>query len=258
MIARDRDRSAEAVWDAYARFFVLEEGTVYPEDRREMEFYRTIRDLLPGRCLELGAGAGRLARALLGERGITVGLEPSAAMLDLWRSGDIRLSGRVRGRAEELPFDSSVFDLVVFPYNGLQCITDRGCRLDALREAARVLSPGGRLILEICPFFGTRPLERDRHRYTFQGREMTVTLFESIGRDQDRGVTIYDMRYRVEGEPEARIVLEVSIIEPEQLSSDISLCGMSTISTWGDYDMRPYVRGTSPRLILAASVPDPS
>jgi SAM-dependent methyltransferase len=249
---------SESMWDRYARFYVLEEGTIYPEDRKEMDFYRQLRVSLVGDCLELGAGAGRLARSLLHDSGLTVALEPSAAMMGLWSRQDQGLADRVQGRAESIPFADGSFDLVIFPYNGLQCILQPQNRLLALRETRRVLRRGGRFVLEICPLFATRPLEQDAHRYTFVDDSISVTLVESISRDRDRGITTYDMLYSVEGEPDTRVVLDVAILEPGDLVRMLQSSGFRVEHEWGGYDMRDYEHGLSPRFIAQATLSDAS
>lgn len=245
-----------STWDLYARFFVLEEGTVYPQDRDEMEFYRRLRLRMGPDCLELGAGAGRLARSLIHPSGMTVGLEPSRGMLALWTAEGSRLATRIRGVAQRLPFRDRSFDLVVFPYNGLQCILGRRERLAVLHEAARVLRRRGGFVLETCPLFSTRPLERNAHRYTFVNDEITLTLVETISRDLARGVTRYDMLYSVEGEPDTRVVLDVAIIEPDDLVRELRSAGFEVDHTWGDYDESSYRRGLSPRFLVQASRAD--
>ena len=256
----DASRESIAVWDEYARFYVLEEGTVYPPDTEEMDFYRLLRGerCEGGRCLELGAGAGRLARCLLDESGETFAIEPSTAMLELWGRDEALLAVRVRGVAEELPFASGSFRMVLFPYNGLQCIVEPERRLRVIEEAVRVLEPDGCLVLEICPRFATRPLETAAHRYTYMDDDVNVTLIESISRDVSKGLTTYDMLYRVENEEDRRVVLDVAIVEPEDLLRDVVGAGLTVEGTWGGYDRRPYVHGFSPRFLLLAACGGPA
>jgi SAM-dependent methyltransferase len=87
--------------------------------------------------VELGAGTGKLTRALaaLGPR--VVAVEPDPRMLTVLRG--LGLEG-VEGSAEAIPFDAGVADAVVagssFHWFELE---------SALREIHRVLEPGGRL-----------------------------------------------------------------------------------------------------------------
>lgn len=99
--------------------------------------------------LDLGSGEGRFAR-MLAERGASViGLDPTTALLHLARS---RGPGCfLRGVAECLPFSPCVFDLAV---SYVSLVDIEGYR-EALFEAARVLKPGGRLVLSNVAAYAT-------------------------------------------------------------------------------------------------------
>ncbi|CAH1665096.1 class I SAM-dependent methyltransferase [Chelatococcus asaccharovorans] len=102
------------------------------------------------KALDVGCGEGRFCR-MLQERGISaIGLDPTEAMLAEARrrdpAGDYR-----QGYAEALPFADGTFDLVV-SYLSLIDITDATA---AIREMARVLEPGGSLIIVNLNGFAT-------------------------------------------------------------------------------------------------------
>src|SRR5438046_5106659 len=97
------------------------------------------------RVLDIGCGTGRLAVAALehvGTEGRVVGIDPAPPRIALARErADPRFDFRV-GRAEDLSeFPDATFD-VAYLNSVLNWIRDRG---QALREAHRVLKPGGRL-----------------------------------------------------------------------------------------------------------------
>ena len=99
----------------------------------------------PGRqTLDIGCGEGRLARDLkeLGHRIVGIDSSPSliAAARELDPSIDVRLAD-----AAALPLDDACADLAV-AFMSLQDIDGMPA---AIREAARVLQPGGRLCLAI-------------------------------------------------------------------------------------------------------------
>lgn len=94
------------------------------------------------RALDVGCGEGRFCR-LLRERGVeAIGLDPTEKLLLTARQrdpqGDYRLAG-----AEALPFSDAEFDIVV-SYLVLIDIPDFRT---AIAEMARVLRPGGRLVV---------------------------------------------------------------------------------------------------------------
>jgi SAM-dependent methyltransferase len=115
----------------------------------------------PGRALDLGGGAGEL-HAPLTSRGYEY------ANVDVAATGP----GAVVGDAHELPFGDNMFDLVV----SSDSLEHFHTPLTALREVARVLAPGGRLVVWV-PFM--HPFHRDDYyRYTPLGLEY---LLEEAG-----------------------------------------------------------------------------
>jgi SAM-dependent methyltransferase len=99
----------------------------------------------PGRrTLDLGCGEGRLARNLktLGHDVVAVDLSPM--MVAAAKEADPLLEVYLADAAD-LPFDDRSFDLVV-AFMSLQDMDDAD---GAIREAARVLQPGGRLCLAV-------------------------------------------------------------------------------------------------------------
>jgi ubiquinone/menaquinone biosynthesis C-methylase UbiE len=94
------------------------------------------------RALDVGCGEGRFCR-MLKTRGIAnVGIDPTEPLLDAARQRDP--DGEfLPARAEALPFDDAAFDLVV-SYLTLIDIPDYR---SGIREMARVLAPGGTLLI---------------------------------------------------------------------------------------------------------------
>ena len=93
-------------------------------------------------ALDVGCGEGRFCRRLKARGVAAIGIDPTPQLLETARqrdpSGDYRL-----GRAEQLAFDDASFDLVV-SYVTLVDIPDYRA---GIREMARVLKPGGYLLI---------------------------------------------------------------------------------------------------------------
>jgi len=100
----------------------------------------------PATALELGCGAGTYVRWLAGLGYRTVGLDYSLATLGRAIAADSGGKGSyVAGEAYALPCRSSSLDLVV-SIGVLQALAEPR---RAIEEIARVLRPGGRLVVEV-------------------------------------------------------------------------------------------------------------
>ncbi len=111
-----------------------------------------VRAMGPGTvdAIDIGCGEGRFCRMLAGEGIQTIGVDPTAALIDRARAlhpaGDYRV-----GAAERLDFADHAFDLVV-SYLSLIDIADINL---AIAEMARVLRPGGVLLIANLTSFNT-------------------------------------------------------------------------------------------------------
>jgi ubiquinone/menaquinone biosynthesis C-methylase UbiE len=92
------------------------------------------------RMLDLASGPGHVAAAAAERGALPVGLDFSPAMIALARAGHTGIRSE-QGDAEALPFADASFDAVVANF-GVHHVPEP---IRALREAHRVLRPGGRV-----------------------------------------------------------------------------------------------------------------
>ncbi|MDR1967228.1 MAG: bifunctional demethylmenaquinone methyltransferase/2-methoxy-6-polyprenyl-1,4-benzoquinol methylase UbiE [Burkholderiaceae bacterium] len=167
---RDKARRVRGVFDSVASKYDLMNDLMSGGLHRVWKAYTVmVANVQPGqRVLDIAGGTGDLARAFArkaGRTGQVVHTDINEAML---RTGRDRLLDEgvilptVVCDAEQLPFDSGYFDLVSVAF-GLRNMTHKDA---ALREMARVLKPGGKLlVLEFSQV--AKPLRKIYDLYSF-------------------------------------------------------------------------------------------
>jgi demethylmenaquinone methyltransferase/2-methoxy-6-polyprenyl-1,4-benzoquinol methylase len=131
------------MFDRIVRFYdVLNTGLSLGRDER----WRTIAARAVarpgGEALDVGCGTGKLARHLLRQGMRVTGLDVSPRMLESARRRHPEITW-VQGDASALPFEAERFDALTMAFV-LRNVEDRRA---ALREAARVLRPRGRIAI---------------------------------------------------------------------------------------------------------------
>lgn len=174
----------------------------------------------PGeRVLDLGCGTGVVARTAaraVGRGGSVTGLDLNEGMLAAAQAAAARQGLAVEwraGNATALPFPGASFD-VVLSQQALQFVSDPAA---ALREAARVLRPQGRLALNVC-----RPLERCPayvHLAEALGRHLGPAAAAGM-RSPFRDWSVDDLRGLLAGAGlrEVRVRIEVSSVRYPSVS----------------------------------------
>ena len=140
------------------------------------------------RLLDIGCGAGVLARSLSDRGAHVAGVDPNAEALALAReavpTGTFRTAG-----AETLPLADGSFDGAIF-LNSLHHVP-RPNMQGALREVARVVEPAGSIVIveplaEGSFFFALRPVEDETDVRTAAQETLRRALesgaFEQLGR----------------------------------------------------------------------------
>ncbi len=145
----------------------------------EVQAFKALLSSLPGPWLEIGVGSGRFAQAL----GIETGVDPSVKLLQIAKHRGINA---FLGRGEREPFDEESFGTVFLIVT--LCFLDSP--LNVLKEANRILRPGGKIVLGLVlqespwgQFYGRKKVEGHRfYRYaTFYSYEEVVRLLVKAG-----------------------------------------------------------------------------
>jgi ubiquinone/menaquinone biosynthesis C-methylase UbiE len=128
-------------WQQETRCRMYRESTQLLDS--EAHIFRKLKATLqPRSILDIGVGCGRTTPALLDLCANYIGIDYSEYMITQCREIFPGVDFQVADARDLSRFDDGSFDLVVFSYNGLDCISPED-RVVALREFARVLSPQG-------------------------------------------------------------------------------------------------------------------
>ena len=145
--------------------------------------------------LDIGCGTGRVTRALA-RTGATVSacdLDTKAMEIFKQSEGSQKVE-TIFADVRNLPYESEQFDVVLFPFNGLDMLQPLRERFVAISEMERVLKPGGYLILsshnpvgEMLSPRGLRHFRNMRYRIS---KVLSGRMMETYGVDP-LGVAVY-------------------------------------------------------------------
>lgn len=150
-------RANRSWWDGQARSYYAEHGDFLgdadllwcPEGLRESDA-RLLGDVADQDVLEVGCGAAQGSRWLVSAGARVTAFDVSMGQLAQARFLNTRtgmhVQRLVQADAQTLPFRSTSFDVVMSAFGAIPFIADSAA---ALREIARVLRPGGRLVFSV-------------------------------------------------------------------------------------------------------------
>jgi ubiquinone biosynthesis O-methyltransferase len=131
--------------DAYARWRASEIGAITDRLERQL-ILGLVGDVSGCRVLDVGCGDGEFAVELEKRGAIVVGIDASAEMIEAAKSRSKSQNADIDfqvAMAEHLPFPAGDFDVVTAIT--ILCFVDDAAPL--FQEIARVLRPGGRLVI---------------------------------------------------------------------------------------------------------------
>jgi len=236
----------------YRRAFGRRYPLVYPH-RDDAEAERAVRLVVPhlarGTVLDLACGEGRHLRALARAGVDAVGLDISRDLLSMARAKDPR-ARLVRGDMRALPFRDGRFAAVLSLFTSFGYFDSEAEDRRVLEEAARVLAPGGTLVLDLANPSAARasaggPFERRSGPYRIE----ETRVLSPDGRRLAKRVLLRDA-----AAPGGPVVDEYTenlrLYGNEELDAILRGLGFRARGAWGDYDGGPP-RDDAPRMILA-------
>ncbi|MFP6891381.1 MAG: methyltransferase domain-containing protein [Nitrospinota bacterium] len=203
------------------------------------------------RILDLCCGYGRHSQAWSRAGHRPVGLDLSADLLGMARERHPE-GIWVRGDVRRLPFAGAAFDAATFMFVSFGYFAAAAEDLEALREARRVLRPGGSLYLDIKLPSSLRANLPPDAAFNLGGADVTETNRIVQTPEGER----YEIRrtLRRPGGRERRFFYSVRLYEPEALGAQLQEAGFGDIHLYGDYDATPLAPDL-PRLVATAKNP---
>jgi len=198
------------------------------------------------RVLDLCCGAGRHAEALAGRGFDVVGVDLSPELLAEAGSRDPLARRLVRCDIRDLPFGAE-FDLVLNLFTSFGYFDDDG-NLRAASEMARVLRPGGRLVLD---HMNRDAVERGLVPEDSADRgEFHLTQRRFIEADRIRKEICVEWRG---GAPEPVCLTEdVRLYRPGEMTGLLGAAGFADVALYGGFD-GPELTPESGRMIAVAT-----
>jgi SAM-dependent methyltransferase len=222
--------------------------------RAHLDFWRGLaRQWRPARILEIGAGFGRITRALA-RYAPAIGIDISLPML-VHAARQCPSSSRARYVAADMRRLSfpCCFDLIVAPSDPFSHLLTAAERRQTLCRVAKLLSPSGRFVLEGLYRRARQPEARERR---FRHADGVLTISESwqpVGRGQLWKATYrYLDRGRNRPDRAVKFSFTARAWEPSKLRRLFRSCGLKIENLWGDLEQRPF-SGQVRRVVVVAS-----
>ncbi|HEV2852450.1 MAG TPA: class I SAM-dependent methyltransferase [Thermoanaerobaculia bacterium] len=201
----------------------------------------------PEAVLDLACGAGRHTATLRRQGYRTLGLDLSLTLLARMRARGLP---RVAGDMRLLPFRAGSFDWVLNFFTSFGYFERERENFRVLEEIVRVLSPGGRFLIDLMNPGPALANLKPRDAQDLDGRRVEVE------RRYDAGSHRINKRIVVSapGEPPRTFFESVRIYQPEEVIIGLRWAGLEVSSLFGNFQGDPYERD-SERLILIGFKP---
>lgn len=240
--------SDERPW--YERAFAGEYLEIYrhrsPVQGRQQVNQMLGAGILPkhGVVLDLCCGAGRHLLPMRAAGLKAVGLDLS---MDLLAHGELH-GVAVRADARRIPFADGVFDCVANLFSSFGYFPDDAAHHGVLEEIARVLSPGGRLVID---HMNAEVTIENLKRESVDRRD-GLTLVQRRRYDSANKRIIKDIEYTPQGLPTRSWHESVRLFTPTELDDFLTRAGFRIAARYGDLDGATFKESTSARQVVVA------
>ncbi len=196
-----------------------------------------------GRLLDLASGSGRHSLAYKAERCHVTSLDLSQDLTALSVERGLRT---VRADMRAMPFRDWAFDSVACMFSSFGYFEDDAEHEQTLIEIARVLTPGGAVLLDLM----------DPETVRLHLVPQSVEMVDEAIIEVERGLTDDGRRVEksirfVRSDCQARTWLEsVRLFNDSELKAMADRAHLEVESEVGDYDARPYRPGETRRLVV--------
>jgi len=188
-VRADRAASAAAWFEGHADEWDAIRSLHIAEDQVETAMATMLGDGPMGLLIDIGTGTGRMLELFAGRADAALGIDRSSEMLRLARA---KLQGHANTELRQadlyaLPLDNAAADVAIL-HHVLHFAQQPGA---AILEAARVLAPGGRLLIaDFAPHDREDLRTRDAHTRLGFADDQIVAWFEAAGLQQTDVVTL--------------------------------------------------------------------
>lgn len=202
-----------------------------------------------GAILELGVGTGRLALAMA-DRGLLVtGLDVSPAMLDKLRSKPgadriVLVEGDMADPASTVEQPVDGFDAVVIGFNTFFNLTTPSDQASCLRGVAKLLRPGGILVLEA---FVPDPDAHDpggQGTFAVRAIDLDRVLLDVVKIDSETQ-TLVGQRIEMTSTSTRLFPYVLRYATPDQLDALATEAGLTLVGRWEDWHQTPFTDSSS-------------
>ena len=249
----------ESWWKEYfPRYYLMAQEYLLTPERTagEVEVLRRLfGEFACSRVLDAGCADGRILVPLSRAGFRVIGLDYSAESLG--RLSETEPEAEiVKADWNDLPFRDESFDSVISIFSSFGYTDSTEDNVAPLGEYARILEPGGLLILDMPDGDYVR-----EYLYVRKAHEMVTRGYIIRTVHRLSGPYIYstqEISKKDSGEVEARFEIAMQLFSPREMAAHLGRAGFEVLELWGDLSTRAKRVEGSSRMVFVAGKKDGS